>query len=63
MSTLHPTLQEHLNNEIRKAKAEAWEEGAQYAWHESGEGWNGEYPGGPFDVTTNPYRDRLDVIV
>ena len=29
----------------RELMAEAWEDGAQAAWGESGEGWNGEYTG------------------
>lgn len=46
--------------------AEAWKDGAQAAWGESGEGWNGEYTGrsGPpsaFRVHNptlpNPYKE------
>jgi len=47
-----PTLQEHLNAEIRKAQAEAWDEG-----YTVGNAHNGRRD-------ANPYRDapaRLDV--
>ena len=36
--------------------AQAWDEGARHAWQESGEGWNGEYPGDPIDLSKNPHR-------
>ena len=50
----------------RELMAEAWEDGAQAAWGESGEGWNGEYTGrsGPPSAfrahnpnLPNPYKE------
>ncbi|WP_157366289.1 hypothetical protein [Arthrobacter sp. Soil763] len=43
---------------ILRERAEAWDEGVRKAWHESGEGWNGEYPEGavPDAFGVNPYR-------
>ena len=47
---------------IAREKADAWREGAVYGFAHSGEGWNGEYAGGPdpdveaiVDGFTNPY--------
>lgn len=31
---------------IRRIQAEAWDEGAEYAWQATGDGWNGEYASG-----------------
>lgn len=46
-------------------KAQAWREGAVYGFAHSGEGWNGEYAGGPdpdveaiVDGFTNPYKTK-----
>ena len=36
--------------------AQAWDEGADSAWENSGEGWNGEYPRHAFEKDGNPYR-------
>ena len=42
----HPTADDLRNTPaVRALMAEAWEDGAQDAWGESGEGWNGEYTG------------------
>ena len=56
---------------IGRVKAEAWDEGAEAAWRETGEGFNGEYAGGygthdgavSFREATdgdvpNPYREE-----
>ena len=55
--------------QVKRMLAKAWDEGAEFAWQRTGEGWNGEYAGkyGTHDGDIgflrangdhNPYRDE-----
>ena len=67
------TMQASIGDAFRKAQAVAWDEGAETAWKNTGEGFNGEYAHGysthdgtvPFREATdgkvpNPYREDGD---
>lgn len=50
----------------RELLAQGWDEGANHAWAESGEGWNGEYPNPEITYTSeptsiNPYRQPINL--
>ena len=56
-----------LRRHEEKVMAEAWDEGAEFAWQRTGEGWNGEYTTYTHDGAVsfieanddqNPYRDK-----
>ena len=60
-------LEEAARECIARLKAEAWDEGAEFAWQRTGEGWNGEYTTYTHDGAVsfieanddrNPYRDE-----
>ena len=53
--------------QVKRMLANAWDEGAEFAWQRTGEGWNGEYTTYTHDGAVsfieanddqNPYRDN-----